>query len=144
MEKSVPCTTLLKYFQSHPDGIAHNDNSRIPGTIEAPVWWSKPANPWWLLLCDSPSGPRYSTCSWNKTFCWVTESFFHKWPLKTYCIARWNVAGTLEPGAHRYTENPKRDPKQDMDLNGLSPSMESSSSDPNPQTKQGPHWPPQL
>ena len=28
-----------------------------------------------------------------------------------------------------------RDPKQDMDLNGLSSSMESSNSDPNPQTK---------
>ena len=34
-----------------------------------------------------------------------------------------------------YTENPKRDPKQDMDLNGLSSSMESSNSDLNPQTK---------
>ena len=51
---------------------------------------------------------------------------------------------SVEASPWRYTENPKRDPKQDMDLNGLSLSMESSNSDPNPQTKKGPHWPPSV
>ena len=37
------------------------------------------------------------------------------------------------PGGH--TEDPKRDPKQDMDLCRFSSTVESSNGDPNPQTK---------
>ena len=47
----------------------------------------------------------------------------------------WDPQQLVEASPWGYTENPKRDPKQDMDLNGLSSSMESSNSDPNPQTK---------
>ena len=46
------------------------------------------------------------------------------------------------PGGH--TEDPKGDPKQDMDLCRFSSTVKSSNGDPNPQTKYRPYWSTQL
>ena len=51
---------------------------------------------------------------------------------------------SVEPCPCGHTEDPKRNPKQDMDLGGFPSSMESSNSDPDSITKQEPYWPTQL
>ena len=56
----------------------------------------------------------------------------------------WDPQQFVETSPWGHTENPKRDTKKDMDLCGFSWPVESSNSDPDPQTKQGPRWPTQL
>ena len=58
--------------------------------------------------------------------------------------ACWDPQQFVETSPWGHTEDPKRDTKQDMDLCGFSWPVESSNSDPDPQTKQGLHWPTQL
>ena len=55
----------------------------------------------------------------------------------------WDPQQSVETFPWGHIENPKRDPKQDMDFGGLSSSMEGSNSDPNTRTKQGPYRPPE-
>ena len=56
----------------------------------------------------------------------------------------WDPQQSVEKSPCGHTEDPKRDPKQDMDLCGFSSSVESSNGDPDLQTKQGTYWPSEL
>ena len=58
--------------------------------------------------------------------------------------AWWDPQQFVETSPWGHTEVPKRDTEQDMDLCGFSWPVQSSNCDPDPQTKQGPHWPTQL
>ena len=55
--------------------------------------------------------------------------------LGPYQMTWWDPQQSAETSPWGHTEDPKRDPKQDMDLCEFSSTVESSNSDPNPQTQ---------